>query len=95
MNEDQVSFGLRIRLDGEQVYYNRSTTQSYHVVELERPYAPGSHEIQFEILQAARRRSTYRAHLTVQVRPTGPSVFAQGVPTSLAIGERLTLNVVI
>jgi hypothetical protein len=91
MNVDQVRFAVRIRLDGEQVYLDRSTSVAHHVVELERSHAPGPHEIQFEILDATRRRSTFQAHVT-WAPPTGPSFSALGVPTTLAVGEQLTLK---
>ncbi len=95
MNVDQVSFALRIPLDTEQIYLEHSTAQPYHVVELERSYVPGSHEIRFEIPGATRRRSTFQAHLTVSAPPTVLGFAALGVPTTLAVGEQLTLNVVI
>jgi hypothetical protein len=45
--------GVRIRLDGEVVYENGPTAQPGQVVEVERPYARGSHRIEFEIVEAS------------------------------------------
>lgn len=81
MNVDQVSFALRIRLDGEQIYFDRSTSAASHVVELERPYVPDSHEIQFEIPKATRRRSTFQAHLTFSVS-CSPTAKVVGTPSA-------------
>jgi hypothetical protein len=94
-NTDGASFGVRIRLDGELVYEAGPAAEPSQAVEVERPYAPGSHAIEFEVVQASRRRSTYQAHVSVSVVPAGPTLFALGVPTTLAVGERLSVAVVI
>lgn len=94
-NTDGETFGVRMRLDGELVYENGLTARPEQVVELARPYTAGSHAIEYEVVQASRRRSTYQAHVTVSIVPGGPALFALGVPTTLAVGERLTVRVVI
>jgi hypothetical protein len=91
INQGEVSFGVRMRLDGQEVYSDASLKE-HHLVEVERPYLPGPHAIEFEILRATRRTSTYKAALTVQVIPTGPWVHADGVPTVLTVGGRLAIS---
>ncbi len=89
----QSSFGVRIWLDGEAVYSQTSPATQGHQVEVERPYRPGEHLVEFEILVANPNPSTYTAAWTVQVKPTGPFFTADGVPTVLSVGQRLTIRV--
>jgi hypothetical protein len=91
INQGDASFGVRMRLDGQEVYSDASLKE-HHLVEVERPYVRGPHVIEFEILRASRRKSTYKAALTVRVIPTGPWVHADGVPTVLAVGGRLVIS---
>ena len=86
INQGGGLFGVRIRLDGQTVYENEAL-QVHHLVEVERPYARGAHEIDFELLCATERRGLYKAAVTVSVLPTGPLVHADGVPTMLSVGE--------
>lgn len=89
----QGDFGVRIWLDGEGVYSQTTAATQRHEVELERPYRSGEHVVEFEILAASSNPSTYTAAWTVQVKPSGPFFTADGVPTVLRIGERLTIRV--
>lgn len=92
-NQSQASFGVRVLLDGESIYSHAPATRVGHTVEVDRPYSAGQHRVEFEILSATGSPSIYRAAWTVRVTPDGPFFHADGVPTSLSIGERLTLNV--
>jgi hypothetical protein len=89
----QAEFGVRVWLDGEAIYSQASPLAQSHRVEVQRPYAAGSHVVQFEVLAASINPSTYTAAWTVHVTPTGPFFTADGVPTALTVGERLTLQV--
>jgi len=88
-----AAFGVRIWLDGEAVYTQAAATAQGHQVEVERPYRPGEHLVVFEILAASSNPSTYAAAWTVQVKPGGASFTADGAPTALNAGERLTVRV--
>ena len=92
-NRSGASFGVRILLDGDSVYEYAAAAQQGHTVEVVRPYVSGAHLVEFEILAATSSPSTYSAAWTVRVTPTGPFFHADGVPTSLAIGERLKVTV--
>ena len=89
----QTDFGVRIWLDGEAIYTQATTLTQGHRVEVERPYRAGEHVVQFELLAASINPSTYTAAWTVHVAPTGPFFTADGVPTVLTVGERLTVRV--
>jgi hypothetical protein len=88
-----TDFGARVWLDGEAIYSQTVPLVRGHRVEVEKPYRAGEHVVQFEILSASVDPSTYTAAWTVQVKPTGPSLTADGVPTALSVGERLTIRV--
>lgn len=89
----QSSFGVRIWLDGEAVYTQTAPATQRHQVDVQRPYRAGEHLLEFEILAANSNPGTYTAAWTVQVKPSGSSFTADGVPTALSVGERLTIRV--
>jgi hypothetical protein len=89
----ESTFGVRIWLNGEAVYAVAAATAQGHHVEVERPFRPGEHVVEFEILAASADPSTYTAAWTVQVKPKGAMFTADGVPTLLSAGQRLTVRV--
>jgi hypothetical protein len=89
----QADFGVRVSLDGEAIYSQPAPLAQSHRVEVERPYGTGTHVVEFEVLAASVSPSTYTATWTVQVTPRGPFFTADGVPTVLTVGERLTVRV--
>jgi hypothetical protein len=89
----QTDSGVRVWLDGEAIYSQATPLTQGHRVEVERPYRTGEHVVQFEVLAASVNPSSYTAAWTVQVKPTGPFFTADGVPTALSVGERLTIRV--
>lgn len=92
-NHSGASFGVRILLDGESIYLHSASTKEQQTIEVERPYSAGRHRVDFDILAATASPSVYAAAWTVRVTPAGPFFHADGVPTSLSVGERLTVNV--
>lgn len=78
-------------LDGEQVYLDATPTQLTHQVKLVRPYVPGAHILEVEIVSSTKSPAVYRASSTAVVDPDGPLVHADGIPWTLSIGERLRL----
>jgi hypothetical protein len=89
----QATFGARLFLDGEQVYLEANPTAASHRVDVVRPYAPGEHVIEVEIVSSSPSPAVYVASCTAQVNPTGKLVHADGVPWTLGVGERLRLSI--
>lgn len=89
----QADFGVRVWLDGEAIYSQATLLAQSHRVEVERPYGTGAHVVEFEVLAAKASPATYTATWTVHVTPAGPLFTADGAPTVLAVGERLTVRV--
>jgi hypothetical protein len=84
-------FGVRIILDGEPVYERSDVAQAAHVVDVVRPYGSGSHRLEFEILAAQGDPGLYAAGWSYRLE--NRAVHADGAPTPLAVGQRLTINV--
>ena len=91
--ESEASFGARVLLDGEQVHLEANPTQPSYRVELVRPYAPGAHTLEVEIVSSTKSPAVYAASCTAVVNPDGPLVHADGIPWTLSIGERLRLRI--
>ena len=86
-------FAVRIWLNGEAVYSQSTPAARWHVVDVERPYRRGEHVVEFEILAASSSPATYAPSWTIRVRPGNTSATADGAPTILSVGERLTIRV--
>ena len=91
--QGDVSFGARILLDGEQVYLEPSPTQVAHRVKIKRPYVAGQHVLEVEIVWSTQSPPVYAASCTAQVSQNGRLVHADGIPSTLRVGERLRLSV--
>ncbi len=89
----EADFGVRVWLDGQAIYSQATPLAQSHRVEVETSYVAGAHVVEFEVLAASASPSTYTAAWTIRVTPTGPFFTADGVPTALTVGERLTVRV--
>lgn len=92
-SNSEAGFGVRMLLDGEAVYSDATITRTGHRTDVVRSYTAGPHVIEFEILAAVRSPAVYAAAWTVKVSPNGRFFHADGVPTSLAVGERIRITV--
>jgi hypothetical protein len=64
-----------------------------HVAEVVQAYRRGVHIVEYEILAAESNPAFYTAGWAVEVRPGNSVVTADGPPTLLSVGERLTIRV--
>ncbi len=87
----EASFGARVLIDGEQVYLDANPTQLSHQVEVVRPYAPGAHRLEVEIVSSTKSPAVYVASCAALVNPNGNGVHADGAPWTLSPGQRLYL----
>jgi len=93
-SQGAIAYGARIFLDGEEVYLDSSTTRTAHRVDLVRPYRAGEHVLEVEIVaSASATASIYVASCWAQASPGGKALVADGIPWTLAVGERLRLSV--
>jgi hypothetical protein len=94
--QGSVTFGARMFLDGEQVYLDSSSMRESHRIDLERPHSAGEHVLEVEIVSASQTvAANYVASCTAQILPGGRSVHADGIPWTLAVGQRLRLSVLL
>lgn len=88
-----VNFAVRIWVDGETIYSQSAPTTQSHVAEVVQAYRRGVHVVEYEILAADSNPALYTAGWTVEVRPGNVLLAADGPPTLLSVGERLTIRV--
>ena len=88
-----AGFGVRIFLNGEEVYSEVAAERMSHHVDVVRPYMTGDNLIEAEIIASTRSPAQYVASSTAEVSPTHQVVHADGVPSVLAVGERLFLRI--
>ncbi len=88
-----VLFGVRVLINGEQVYVQANPMQPSHRVDVVRPYRPGEHLLEVELISSSGSPALFAASSTAEVKPRGRIVHADGIPWTLGIGERLFLKV--
>lgn len=90
-NVAQAGFGVRLWINGE-VVYSETAPQAHHAVRVTRIHQGGQQVVEAEILSAATSPSVYAMSVTLAVVPAGRVVHADGVPTSLEVGQRLRMT---